>query len=416
MKSFLKKVIVRTSFIVMAAATLILPVRGFADSCLDCHLELEDEAALSFKVDVHNIDGVSCAGCHGGDPASDDQEIAMDSRNGFVGAPNPLEIPQFCGKCHSDPAYMRQYNPSLATDQVDKYWTSHHGKLNRSGDEKAAQCSSCHGVHEMRPPSDPRSMVYSKNVPQTCSECHADADYMAKYQISVSQFQDYQGSVHGVALLEKNDLGAPACNDCHGNHAAMPPGISSIGRVCFQCHLAEGELFSQSPHKVGFDELGVPECAFCHGHHAVHALTDENIGVEQPSICLQCHSEGEAGYEAASTMKNEIIKLKKKYEDAETLIADAARKGIEVSDEQFELRNVRQSLINLRKLIHAFNPDSVVTTTESAMEAANEVYLAGVQSTEEVKTRRTGFLIFSVITLILVAILYVIVRKKTSYH
>ncbi len=32
---------------------------------------------------------------------------------GFVGVPDYLEVPSFCARCHSDPAYMREHNPAL---------------------------------------------------------------------------------------------------------------------------------------------------------------------------------------------------------------------------------------------------------------------------------------------------------------
>lgn len=386
------------------------------NTCLSCHLELGDElgeAAQVFSSDVHNIEGVSCAGCHGGDPAQEDAELAMSSAKGFIGKPSVLQIPAFCGRCHSDPVYMRRYNPSLSTDQLEKYWTSRHGELNRKGDKKVAQCVSCHSVHEIHPATDPRSAVHPKNVPRTCAHCHADPGYMASYKIPTNQFDEYRSSVHGVALLEKNDLGAPACNDCHGNHAAVPPGVSSIGRVCFQCHLAEGELFIDSPHKNAFDELGVPECAFCHGHHTVRILSDQHLGVMTPSVCIECHSEGEAGYEAAGSMSAAIIALKERYQAAKTLIDEAERKGVEVSDEQFKLLSVRQSLINVRTLIHSFDPGRVTASTREAMKSADEVYQAGVRSVEEVKKRRTGFIVFSIVTIFLVIVIYVRLRQRS---
>jgi formate dehydrogenase gamma subunit len=36
-----------------------------------------------------------------------------------------------------------------------------------------ANCGSCHGVHDILPPSDPRSTVNPKNLPTTCGKCHA---------------------------------------------------------------------------------------------------------------------------------------------------------------------------------------------------------------------------------------------------
>ncbi len=70
--------------------------------------------------------------------------------------PEPADIPQFCGRCHGDPQYMRNFNPTLPVDQLTKYRTSRHGELLLgAGDPKPAQCVSCHGVHDIRQVSDP---------------------------------------------------------------------------------------------------------------------------------------------------------------------------------------------------------------------------------------------------------------------
>ena len=78
--------------------------------------------------------------------------------------------------------------------------------------------------------------------------------------LPTDQLAEYRNSVHGRALLEDGDFGAPACNDCHGNHAAMPPEISSIAQVCRTCHANNGALFDGSEHKKAFDSNGWPEC------------------------------------------------------------------------------------------------------------------------------------------------------------
>ena len=50
--------------------------------------------------------------------------------------------------------------------------------------------------------------------------------------------------VTSAALLEKGDMSAPACNNCHGNHGAVPPKTRDISVVCSNCHGREGELLS----------------------------------------------------------------------------------------------------------------------------------------------------------------------------
>ena len=102
-------------------------------------------------------------------------------------------------------AFMRKYNPSLRTDQFSQYQTSVHGKLLAKGDTKVAVCIDCHGVHDLRPASDPRSKVHPLNIAQTCARCHADAAYMKGYGIPTDQFAKYSTSVHHEAMVVRGD-------------------------------------------------------------------------------------------------------------------------------------------------------------------------------------------------------------------
>ena len=148
-----------------------------------------------------------------------------------------------------------------------KYRESRHGiALLTRGNQRAAQCVSCHGVHGIRRPSSPKSTVYPANIPATCGNCHANAATMSgaklddgKTPLPTDQLVDYLQSVHGKALLDKHDLGAPACNDCHGNHAAMPPAVASMSQICRNCHVNNGKLFDGSPHKAAFEKHGVSQ-------------------------------------------------------------------------------------------------------------------------------------------------------------
>src|SRR5438132_3378171 len=194
-------------------------------SCIECHIKLDDTRlsapAKLFDNDIHKSRGLSCNDCHGGDPNADTKEAAKDPRKGYLGKPKTLDIPAYCGKCHSDANLMKRFNPSLRVDQEREYYTSVHGKLlKEKGETRVATCISCHSVHGIRAPTDPLSSVYPTNVAETCSKCHASADYMRPFGIPSDQYQKYKTSVHAKAIYEKQDLSAPTCNDCHGNHGA----------------------------------------------------------------------------------------------------------------------------------------------------------------------------------------------------
>ena len=297
-------------------------------SCTHCHGgELFDEAGQAkvkhFNIDVHSQVGLSCHDCHGGNPdpkLGDDIGGAMDplyTPNPYVGAPKRTAIPDFCGRCHSSADYMKKFNPAARVDEVSEYWTSNHGQKLKSGLTDVATCIDCHSVHNIRRKGNPESPVYPTHVAETCSRCHSDVKRMTANgrSIPVDQYARWSRSVHAKALLEKGDLTAPTCNDCHGNHGAAPPGIGSIQFVCGSCHAREAELFRASPKAAGWDKhnellAAVPDgkcgtchddertklaftqlssCLVCHGNHSIVRPTVAMLGELPDTPCAFCH-------------------------------------------------------------------------------------------------------------------------------
>jgi cytochrome b subunit of formate dehydrogenase len=53
---------------------------------------------------------------------------------------------------------------------------SYHGLALRAGSVEAANCASCHGVHNIRPSWDPASTINTANLAATCGRCHPGAN------------------------------------------------------------------------------------------------------------------------------------------------------------------------------------------------------------------------------------------------
>ncbi|GBC76691.1 hypothetical protein HRbin08_00153 [bacterium HR08] len=384
------------------------------DSCLECHAALEGPLAdpvTLMKEDIHRARGFSCADCHGGDPTSDDPLAAMDPRKGFVARPPHRAIPALCGRCHSDAEFMKRYHPALRVDQEREYFTSVHGKRLRAGDTRVATCTSCHGAHGIRSVQHPLSPVYPLNVAETCARCHADAEYMAAYRLPHDQYNRYRRSAHARALYDRQDLSAPTCNDCHGNHGAVPPGIASVAHVCGQCHVRQSALFRASPHKAAFDAMQLAECVYCHGNHDVLPPTDEMIGTGEKSVCVSCHPPGDAGYQAAERMRALIDDLSRELERAQAILDRAERAGMEVSRAKFELSEARDALTHARVLIHAFSVKEVENVIRPGLEVARRGYQAGERALAELNYRRKGLAVSLLFLLFLAALLYLKLRE-----
>ena len=390
-----------------AQVEIVIPA---GDECATCHFDLDEMPGDFQPYDVHFKHGLSCVGCHGGDASSDDEEVAMDEDAGFLGVPSTKDIPAYCGRCHSDLEYMRTFQPAIRTDQESQYHTSGHGRSLAGGDGKVATCVSCHTAHAILPASDTRSTVYARNVPNTCNHCHGNDEYMAGYQLRTGVYDAFAISVHGKALLEAGDVGAPACNDCHGNHGALPPDVASLAEVCGTCHPNNQRFFEESPMAVPFAEEELHSCIECHGQHEILDPTDEMVGVGDESVCLDCHAEGDKGYAAADSIYRHLEGLVLASDSAISVKSEVVRIGMDDVDIEYLLRDAHQSLIQARTLVHTFDPAKVGEETAKGVVNAVAAIELSQSQIEEHSKRRWGFGLATVFISILVVALFLKLR------
>jgi predicted CXXCH cytochrome family protein len=393
-----------------------------SELCSKCHSDSKFMAKYNTKIytgqfanikeSVHgklSLDGngmiVQCTTCH--------NAHGIKKVNDPKSPVYPTNVPETCNKCHGNASFMQTYNPSLTVDQLTKYRTSVHGKLNAQGNIKVAECASCHGSHDIFAAIDVRSKVYKLNIPATCSNCHSNKEYMKDFHIPIDQYSKYQLSVHGKAVFEKHDLSAPVCNNCHGNHGATPPGIESISKVCGTCHALNAELFASSPHKKAFDENNYPECETCHGNHEILFAKDQLLGVGKDAICLKCHSEekNQKGYFIAKEMKKLTDSLVVEDSVANNLVFQAEQKGMDVEEIKFKLREIHQARLEGRTIVHSFDENKFKDVTTKGFKASDETIKEAKAAINEFYFRRYGLVIALAIISFLIVILFLYIRK-----
>jgi predicted CXXCH cytochrome family protein len=390
------------------------------NSCIACHSTQTDQrlanpTRLFAGQDVHRDKGFECVDCHGGSPASAEKAAAHDASGRFAamafrGKPTGQAVIATCARCHSDAELMRSFAPKQRVDQATEYAASVHGKQLAAGDTKVATCASCHGAHGIRLVSDAKSPVFPTNVANTCASCHADQKRMDGYKLPdgsplpTHQFADYQKSVHYAALTKGNDLSAPTCNDCHGNHGAAPPNVGAVANVCGTCHAVFAQKFSTSVHQPIFDK----GCVECHSNHAVAKPSDQMLSATAPGVCQPCHSgddKTDRGAAAAAGMRGEIEQLKHGIEQSSGLMAHLKNAGIEVSDQQLALREAGTKLTLARTEVHGFDPTKVTPILADGMKIVSTVDRAGQSGTTELRFRRRGlFLSLGTILIFVVAL------------
>jgi predicted CXXCH cytochrome family protein len=368
------------------------------NACLTCHRDLADQrlatpARLFSDVDVHRERGFGCVDCHGGSAREADAARAHDRRSGFRGAPSGADQIKACARCHSNAELMRTFSPRQRVDQETEYATSIHGKRLAGGDQGVATCASCHHAHGIRLVADAKSPVFPANVAGTCSTCHASADHMRGRQLPggsplpTTQLADYQKSVHYAALTTGNDLSAPTCNDCHGNHGAAPPGVGAVTNVCGTCHAVFAQKFATSVHAQIFER----GCVECHGNHAVFKPSDEMLSTASGALCAMCHEGADDnGVKGAAAMRRAIERLKTAVEGANTIVNRVGNAGIEVGSAQLTLAEARTHLTLARTEVHGFDPAKVESVVDNGLKLVGDVDRAGDEAAAELAFRRRG--------------------------
>lgn len=263
--------------------------------CATCH----EESVKGYQLGVHaaarktgDLQAPTCISCHG----SPHQIVAADDPKSPVHHAN---IPATCATCHGLKFVMERTGHSA--QPFYSYQQSVHGRAVAAGSTRAAVCTDCHGVHEIRPAGDPESSIFKFNVPATCAKCHSAVE------------QEFMQSIHGQAVSRGNGQ-APVCTDCHGIHSIkshFDPNSSVAAQnlartTCARCH--EGVRLSQefgveggrtstylaSYHGLA-SELGskiVANCASCHGVHNILPSSDPRSTINRANLvhtCGQCH-------------------------------------------------------------------------------------------------------------------------------
>ena len=372
--------------------------------------------------DTHFRRGLSCAGCHGGDPTAAFGHAFVKEWPETNRQADRAWVVYFCARCHSDPALMHQFNPALPTDQLAKFKESPHGQvLLVKHDSRAPQCVSCHGVHGIRPAKDPQSKVYAQRIPETCGACHANPTTMAGFKradgspLPTNQLAEYRTSVHGRALLQRGDLGAPACNDCHGNHAAIPPGVAEVSRSCSLCHSANASLFDGSKHKQAFDSHNWPECGKCHGNHAIMKTHDSMLATGAGALCGDCHrqyaKDDPKCIPTADYFHKTISRMSEAQKEFTETSEKLAAKGLDIEPISNQLTELTDALKKSRTYVHSFSKDTFQHVAMPGEEAVQRTDALVKKARGEYRFRQIGLAVSIALIGLLMLALYLKLRQ-----
>lgn len=139
-------------------------------TCGNCHSEIKNEYQESIhgvSVARGNTDSPVCTTCHG-----EHNILEHTDPRARVAYQNVSQM--ICSPCHESVQLTEKYG--LSANRFRTFTESYHGLALRGGSATVANCGSCHGVHNIKPSSDPTSTIHKDNLVKTCGGCHPGAN------------------------------------------------------------------------------------------------------------------------------------------------------------------------------------------------------------------------------------------------
>ncbi len=247
--------------------------------------ELRRVDTLKFAKSVHS--NLQCVDCH--------RNIVDSQKNHKIDKATPkagcIECHQgLWAKAQQDGKTKDKPRLELVVKNIEAYKNSFHARESKDvPGQPLAKCDDCHSSHEFNvpPQGSERRTAWHKTIPATCgTNCHED------------QLEIYAASVHGEEVIDKNNMKAAVCTDCHSAHSVTGTSGDSFKmqnvRDCGNCHKEQMSTYGDTYHgKVNV--LGyayTAKCVDCHDSHGVRAKDDPKSRINPNNLlktCQKCH-------------------------------------------------------------------------------------------------------------------------------
>ena len=208
--------------------------------CLSCH-KISDLSKHVRGEEEPSL--ISCGTCHAKaskDYGSDAHYLKLDLR---------------CQDCHRDIHTLQKPRAAgkIAIDEKctqchpqEEYAAKGHGAAVLRGNNDAASCADCHGLHgipafeKASPGGTAQARIYYAT---RCIACHDDPGLVKRNKLAPDIVRHYEATYHGKVLKMGHPERVAGCADCHVSHNILPrdnpeSNFTPEGRtaMCGRCH------------------------------------------------------------------------------------------------------------------------------------------------------------------------------------
>jgi len=223
-------------------------------NCVDCHTAMAEvphpPRTFASQRDLSVTLDAQCRKCHFANYAK-----TLDSVHQQAVARGDRTAP-LCIDCHGSHDVRKPSTPRTLVSQTcarchegvaAQYARSVHGRDVAGGNPDVPTCVDCHHAHDV---AGPRKTEWELKSPEMCGSCHANPSMMRKYGLSTNVLRTYLTDFHGKTASLRSHQGTPVngavvarCTDCHGVHDIQkardpqsPVIKANLLQTCRRCH------------------------------------------------------------------------------------------------------------------------------------------------------------------------------------
>ena len=120
------------------------------------------------------------------------------------------------------------------------------------------------------------------------------------------------------------------------------------------------------------------------------------LGAAGGSVCVQCHEPGSKGAAVAAELGDLIHGFEARIQGDDGILAEAAKKGVEVGEPQFRLQEVNTTLVSVENLVHGLNLEEIRKKVGEGDQALAEIRKEGEAALAEAGFRRRGLVVATI--------------------
>jgi len=158
-------------------------------------------------------------------------------------------------------------------------------------------------------------------------------------------------------------------------------------------------------------EVGAPRCIDCHGNHEILYPTAEMLSGDEEGHCGSCHDKDSGAYATAQEIKGLLDTAERQLEKMEAELSELEHSGRNLSDLQSLTETARTNLTEVLPITHTLSVDRIKGKTDSVGESAEKHFEIADSFKAELANRK--MVLTAILAVVILNIIFLWLKRRS---